>query len=582
MKICLDGRAGYRSFGRMCSRQSRLLTLRSRPIYPPRIILKSSSRTGYRSPLHSRAWLSFAVATLLGMGRACADDWPAWTGPLGRNASIEQGLPDTFDRGNKDNAKWSTRLGTVAFGCPTVANGRVYIGTNYPAVRDDPRFVNANGGVLACLDEGTGETLWRLVCPERTQGFPPRTHMVQQRWGICSSPTVDEDCVYIVTNGNDVLCLDCNGLADGNDGPFQEEGQYMAREGAPPIPLTPSDADILWRYDIPSELDVAPHDVGSCSVLVHGDVLYTSTSNGVGTGSPVYALMPDAPAFIALDKRTGRLLATEDERISQRLFHAQWSSPSMGVVGGTPLVFLGGGDGVCYAFEAIRAPFADGMVQCLNAVWRYDCNPPHYKRLNGKPIYYYRGDLRVYKRKQQRGEDVSLFNAGDGSFVGPNQILATPVFHENRVYVATGRDPEHGLARGVLHCIDATRTGDITESGCLWSYEGIGRSLSSVSIDAGLVYAADFAGRLYCLDAFTGDRYWCHDTGEETWSGPLLADGRVYLNTTQSLWILAAGTEKKVLFRQRGGSETAPVAANGVLYIFMRGHLYALWDEPQE
>ena len=525
------------------------------------------------------------VTFILCTAIACAEDWALWTGPYGRNFSAENGLPETFDRNKRHNIKWVTRLGTVAFGCPTVADGRIFVGTNHEAVSDDPRFTDADAGVLACLDESSGKILWRLVSPERTEGFPPKTHMVQQKWGICSSPTIDGDRVYIVTNGDDVLCLDIHGMKNGNDGPFQDEAQFMARTGKPPIELEESDADIVWRYDIPGELSVAPHDVASCSVLIHGDVLYTSTSNGIGTGSPVYALNTEAPAFIALDKHTGRLLAIENEKISERLWHAQWSSPSKGQVGDKTLIFLGGGDGICYAFEAISEDDIAGKKEApghLKTVWRYNCNPPHYTRdPKGKRIYYYQGDVRVYKEKKQNGYNTEGFNSGNGSFIGPNQIIATPVFHENRVYIATGRDPIHGLGQGILHCIDATKTGDITETGKIWSYEGIGRTLSTVSISEGLVYAVDLNGHLHCLDAATGKLYWIHDTKEETWGSPLIADGKVYLNTKRTFWIFEAGKKKKILFTQGGGSECAPIAANGVLYAFIRNHLYAISEKGE-
>ncbi|MDP2326184.1 MAG: PQQ-binding-like beta-propeller repeat protein, partial [Gammaproteobacteria bacterium] len=209
--------------------------------------------------------------------------------------------------------------------------------------------------------------------------------------------------------------------------------------------------------------------------------------------------------------------------------------------------------------------------------WRFDCNPPHYQRYpNGKPIYYYQGDLRVYRNKLKAGEPVEAFNSGDGNFVGPSEILASPVFYEGRVYVATGRDPLHGLGRGALSCIDASGAGDISASGLVWRFEGIGRTMSTVAIADGLVYAADLAGRVYCLDAKTGARYWEHDAGHEIWGNPLVADGKVYVNTKHSFWVLAAGREKRVVSTSRGGSECGPIAANGVVYAVIRGKLYAL------
>ena len=68
---------------------------------------------------------------------------------------------------------------------------------------------------------------------------------------------------------------------------------------------------------------------------------------------------PLAPSMIGLDKRTGQLVAVDDAQIGKRMYHAQWCSPSLGKVDGKELIFLGGGDGVCYAFEAISTPLAE-------------------------------------------------------------------------------------------------------------------------------------------------------------------------------------------------------------------------------
>ena len=55
-----------------------------------------------------------------------------------------------------------------------------------------------------------------------------------------------------------------------------------------------------------------------------------------------------------------------------------------------------------------------------------------------------------------------------------------------------------------LACLDATKKGDVTRSGIVWSYDAIGSTVSTVAIADGLVYAADFDGDLHCLDAETG------------------------------------------------------------------------------
>ncbi len=506
-----------------------------------------------------------------------AADWPQWGGRDGRNmVSVEKNLPDSFVPGKKsprgggidpattENVKWTARLGSGAYGNPTVAAGKVFVGTDDLTLADDGRFKRSGGGLLKCFDEATGRLLWQLAVAKRT-GLPEGMLFQYQRLGVCSSPTVQADRVYVVTSASDVVCLDIDGQADGNDGPFIDEGPYMAGPGQPPVELKATDADILWRFDPMDELAVRPHNAASSSPLIHGDMLYVGTANGIDK-THTKALSPLAPSLIVLDKRTGRLVAADNEQIGTRLVHGQWSSPSLGRVGRKTLIFYGGGDGICYAFESVSA--AQENPVHLKKAWSYDCNPPHYKFRHGKPIPYYEGD----KRKRY------TTNKNDGRYVGPSQILATPVFHDGRVYLAIGQDPAHGRGKGMLHCIDATKTGDVTQTGRIWTYDGMDRSISTVAVADGLVYAVDIAGRLHCLDAETGQCRWIYETKAEAWGGPLVADGKLYLGNKREFFVLAAGEEPKVLGRIRLGSPvySTPIAANGVLYVASQRYLWAV------
>jgi outer membrane protein assembly factor BamB len=503
-------------------------------------------------------------------------DWPQWGGQPGRNmVSAERGLPSWFAPGDKrsdgsgvnrattQNVRWVARLGSQTLGNATVAGGKVFIGSNDYALAD-PKYRSTGGGTLRCFDEATGRRLWKLVVPRATiqRDELKFDHM---DLGICSSPAVDGNRVYVVTNRCELLCLDANGMADGNQGPFLDEGRFAAGPGNPPVVPGPDDADILWRFDMIAQLGVCPHDAANCSPLVWGDFVYVCTSNGVDRTPARKALSPLAPSLIALDKLTGRLVAEDGEQIGTRVFHGQWSSPSGGVVAGRPLVFFGGGDGVCYAFDAVRQDY--GYPVLLNKVWSFNCNPPHYKVRDGRPISYWDGDARFSK-----------LNANDGRYVGPSEIIGTPVFCDNRVYVAVGQDPLHGRGRGLLHCIDATGTGDRSLAGKVWSFEGLQRSLSTASVADGLVYLADLVGDLHCLDAATGSLYWTHHTQAETWGSTLVADGKVYLGTKKSLWVLAAGRQKKVLAEIRLGGPCwcTPVAANGGLWISSDHYLWSV------
>ena len=44
------------------------------------------------------------------------------------------------------------------------------------------------------------------------------------------------------------------------------------------------DADILWAFNMTDECGVSPHNVTSSSVIVVGDKVWCSTSNGVDYG----------------------------------------------------------------------------------------------------------------------------------------------------------------------------------------------------------------------------------------------------------------------------------------------------------
>jgi outer membrane protein assembly factor BamB len=492
--------------------------------------------------------------------QAQAQDWPQWGGnDPGRNMfSPAKGLPDKFDpgkfkKGTDDvdpattkNVKWVAKLGSQAYGNASVAGGKVFVGTN----NDAPRDLKHQGdrSILMVFDERTGEFLWQLVVPKLVSGRVNDW----ENLGLLSSPTVEGDRVYLVTSRCEVMCLDVNGFSNGNQG-FQDEAQYVVGPGKEKAQIGPKDADIIWKYDMMDELGVFPHNASNCSVVIVGNVVFACTSNGQDwTHSNVPS--PFSPSLVALDKNTGELLGEDDAEIGPRIFHGQWSSPSWGVVNGKPLVFFGGGDGVCYAFDAKPVKSEDNKH--LKKLWWFDCNPDEYKA-----VKYPEAD-------------------------GPSEINSTPVFYKNRVYVAIGQDPEHGEGVGRLLCLDATKTGDITKTGLIWDYRKIHRSISTVSITPdGLLFIADFSGFVHCLDAETGKVHWVHDMKAHMWGSTLAADGKVYVGDEDGDFvIMAASKEKKILSEADLGSPvfSTPIVANGVIYVASNTHLYAIYDSAQQ
>ena len=163
--------------------------------------------------------LRLSLLLLLGALPARAADQPQWGQAWSRNmVSAERGLPDTFDPATGRNLKWTAKLGTETHGTPIVAGGRVNVGTNNGEPRD-PKH-QGDRGVLMCFDERDGHLLWQLVVPKREED----PYHDWPNAGVSSPVTVEGERVYVVSSRGEVLCLDPRGLANGNDGPFQDEG----------------------------------------------------------------------------------------------------------------------------------------------------------------------------------------------------------------------------------------------------------------------------------------------------------------------------------------------------------------------
>ena len=499
-----------------------------------------------------RLLICILLGGLIIISNVSADDSPQWGQWHSRNmVSNETGLPETFDPATGKNIKWVVPLGTETYSTPVVSGGRVLIGTNNENPRD-PRH-QGDRSILLCLDENDGSLCWQLVVPklgnDRYVDWPGV--------GIVSSATVEGDRVYIVSNRNEVMCLDLNGQANGNDGPYRDEGRHMVPHGAEPLEVTKIDADIIWLFDIPAELGIYPHDSAHSSILVHEDFLYVNTSSGLNSTHSAVRV-PDASSLIVLDKATGRLVAQEDEHIGPRIFHCTWSSPAFGKVGGQTLVFFCGGDGVCYAFEPPESTPVIAVADKLKNVWRFDCDATAPKE-----------NIRQYFRNRRES---------------PSNIKSMPVFHKNRVYVTVGGDIWWGKHQAWLKCIDASKTGDITHSGNVWSYPVERHCCSTPSIYDGLAFVADCGRVVHCVDAETGKPYWTHKTKGDMWGSTLVADGKVYVGTRRrDFWVLAASKTKKVISSIELDSPTnsTPTAANGVLYIATMKKLYAVEKSPE-
>ncbi|MBP9947303.1 MAG: PQQ-binding-like beta-propeller repeat protein, partial [Vicinamibacteria bacterium] len=284
--------------------------------------------------------------------------------------------------------------------------------------------------------------------------------------------------------------------------------------------------------------DVFPHNLAASSPLVVDGVIYATTGNGVDEGH-VNIPSPLAPSFVAIDAKTGKLI-WESAEPGTKIIHGNWSNAAYGMVKGKPQVVFGGGDGWVYGFEPKTGKL----------IWKFDANP----------------------------KDAVYRLGGSGT---KNDIIATPVVYDDKVYIGVGQDPEHGEGVGNFWVIDASLTGDITDKAVVWRRGGdeFHRTISTVAIHEGIVYAADLSGFLYALDAKTGALYWKHDMLAAVWASPLVADGKIYLGDEDGdVSVLAVGKTKKLIAEMNMGSAVyaTPYPKDGVLYLLARNRVFAI------
>lgn len=448
---------------------------------------------------------------------AGAQDWPMWGGTPDRNMVSETpaSLPAEWDVNSGLNVRWVAALGSQTYGNPVVAGGRVFVGTNNEALYD--KEIVGDKGILVAFDAATGEFLWQMVSDKLASG---RVNDWPYQ-GVCSSPLVEGDVLYYVTNRGEVLALDVHGMENGNDGPYTDETL-----------VSPRDGDILWKFDMMEEVGAFPHNMSNSSPVSWGNLLFINTSNGQDE-THVTIPSPRAPAIIAIDKTNGELV-WEANHVGERILHGQWSSAAVGEMGGVVQVVMGEGDGVIRSYQ-----WDTGEL-----LWSFDTNP----------------EDSVWPRTR-------------------NNVISTPVILGNRLFIANGQDPEHGEGTGHLYAIDATQRGDITWSGRLWHYDTIRRTISTGAIKDGILYLPDFSGFLHALDVETGEALWVHDTFAAVWGSPLVADGKLYLGDEDGdVVVLRPGPTEEVIAEMNMGSSvySSAVPANGLLYIASRNQLFAI------
>ena len=505
-------------------------------------------------------WLVPALATiLLPQVFVYGEDWPMFGRDNTRNAvSPEKNPPLTWNVNKPEkNIRWSADLGRQSVGAPVISGGFVWVGTNTRKGKD--------ASVIKCFAEKDGKLLYEYVSPRLAGSRNGGGIHDYQHVSMSSSPLVERDRLWFLTNRWEVVCL--------NIAPLRK------KTGQPTV---------VWKLDLIKELNVFPirpqecaEHVPVCSICGYKDNLYVITGNGVDPSAENSKGSPKAPSLVCLKKRSGQVV-WQDNSPGNNLHSGQWASPTVIEVNGKAQVVAPQGDGWVRSFDAMTG----------KKLWELDTNP-------------------VADRWQNNNWETW------------NNVLATPVFYKNRIYIANGRHDILMMAHrghlnpGWIYCIDPTKRGNISyeldkgngravpnpNSGVVWRFGGInpkaknrfdlprfhfGCTTSTLAVRDNLVIAAESRGWVHCLDATTGKKYWTHDLRTNICSSPLIVDRKVYVASEDGdLFLFELAKRKHILadlddLYMEDVIRCSPVYANGTLYITTNTKLFAIRNSEKK
>ena len=153
---------------------------------------------------------------------------------------------------------------------------------------------------------------------------------------------------------------------------------------------------------------------------------------------------------------------------------------------------------------------------------------------------------------------ILKFNAGAW-------IFSSPAIEDGKVYL--------GSYAGKVYCLDAA-TGEL-----VWAYRTGNRILASPAVANGFVFIGSRDNYVYCLDQFTGELVWRFKTGDEIHGHPSIADdGTIYIGSWDDyLYALNPdGTMKWKVGTGWGTSNCQSIDENGVIYV-CTDKLYAFY-----
>ena len=172
-----------------------------------------------------------------------------------------------------------------------------------------------------------------------------------------------------------------------------------------------------------------------------------------------------------------------------------------------------------------------------------------------------------------------------------NALNCTPAIDGNLVYISHGEDNVDNQEFGRVQCIDASGTGDITETNSVWRADGIKSGYSALLVKDGVLYVVTDTGNLFAFDSKSGDKLWEFNLGTVGKGAPVWADGKLYvMEVNGHIHILKPSRDKceslsrvKLLGKAGGDDEiyASPAISNGRVFFVTRDRTICIASEPK-
>ncbi|MEO1997950.1 MAG: PQQ-binding-like beta-propeller repeat protein, partial [Planctomycetaceae bacterium] len=426
-------------------------------------VTSSTARIDRRRPLGRMMLLFVALGCCSDLELVSAADWPQWRGPARDAVSVETGLMTDWAETGPETVWHASGLG-IGYSSVVVARGRVIT-------------IGRHGDDLYCyaLSMWNGERLWSAVIG-KTSRIP------------CSTPTVDDDRVYVLDPDGELLCLDWN------------QGQVIWQ--------------VNYSRDFAGQMQ-SGRGYGE-SPLVDGDKLICTPGG------------PEA-MLVALNKRSGAVI---------------WKArrPDLGTAGrngaGFSSIVASQGAGRRQYVQLVGRGLVGVAASDGQVLWGYN------EIANGTaniPTPVVRDDFVFSANGYNAGSVLLKLIALPGGAIRAQKVydLNGSRFqnhHGGVVLIGDYLYGGHGSNNGLPTCLDL-RTGRV-----VWKRRGPGVGSAAVVAADGHLYFRYQNGVVGLLEA-NPSGYRLKGTlqipgaGADSWSHPVVANGRLFLREKDDLWV---------------------------------------------